>query len=104
VAAEGAQEFPGSDRRLRIRWRKSKTVTFRPQSVHHRAGQNGGVDVGALEPLVPVPLVVKDPARPHTPATAASAVDTQTIETKRIQFQTCTEAEAFQDVRFGFIG
>jgi hypothetical protein len=46
------QEFPGSDRALENPVEEKQTVTFRPQPVHHRAGQNGGVDVGALEPLV----------------------------------------------------
>ncbi len=63
MAAEGAQEFPRPDGSLEHPVAEQQTVTFRPQAIHQRAGHRGEVNIQALEPLVPVPLIVDDPAR-----------------------------------------
>ena len=57
-------------------------------------GQHGGVDVRALEPLVPVPCVVDDAAFDVFGPQRRTAVGAQTIETEGVQSQPRREAEA----------
>src|ERR1035437_7050533 len=62
VAAKSVEQLPGSEWTLQYAPGKQRGISLSPQAVDQGAGQCGGVDVRALEPLVPIPLIVNDPA------------------------------------------
>ena len=93
------RSFHGSDRTPENAVSEKQCVAFRPQAIHLRARQGGRVDVRALEPFVPIPLVVDDPAVHVLLPERGAAVDAQAIEAEGVQLQPRGKAEAFQDVR-----
>jgi len=62
MPAEQSQELIGADGTLENAMGKKQGVAFHADPVYRSAGQGGGVDVRALEPFVPIALVVNDPA------------------------------------------
>ncbi len=60
--SEKAQELVSADGTPENSAGKQQGVAFHADPVHRGAGQGGGVDVGALEPFVPIPCVVNDAA------------------------------------------
>ena len=78
---------------------KKQGVAFHADPVYRSAGQRGGVDVRALEPFVPISLVVNDPAVHVLLPERGAAVSAQSIESEGVQFQARGEAEAVPDIR-----
>jgi hypothetical protein len=68
------------------------------------AGQDGRVNVGALEPFVPIPLVVNDSPLDVFLPQGRAAIDAEAVESERIQLEPGAEAETLQDVLDGFAG
>src|ERR1035437_4589757 len=61
MSAKGAEQLCGSDWTHQNPSGKERAVSLRSQTIDQRARQGGRVDVRALEPFVPIPLVVNDP-------------------------------------------
>jgi len=83
---------------------KKQCIALLPGAVHRRAGQNGRINIGALEPFVPVPVVINDIFVEILTPQGRAAIDAQPVKTEGIQLEPGGEAKALQDVLFGFAG
>ena len=102
--AEKAQELVGADGAPENPAGKQQGIAFHADPVDRGAGQGGGVDVRALEPFVPIALVVNDSALEIFPPQRRAAINTQPVESERVQLEPGAETEAFEDVLEGFAG
>ena len=62
MSAKHPQELIGEDWPPENPVGKEQGIAFHAHPVYPHAGQDGGVDVRALEPFVPIALVVNDAA------------------------------------------
>jgi hypothetical protein len=62
MSAEGTQKIIASDRTPENSAGKKQRIAFHPQAIQHPTRQDSRVDVTALEPFVPISVVVNNPA------------------------------------------